>query len=91
VIQDGDTHLVHGVDATGQRHRERFDTASAAVKHVAREHDGGLRFHDLRRSYATSDQHELDHLSKCHRATMIRGLSALDQSAAVDDGAGEGE
>jgi integrase len=23
------------------------------VKHVAREHDGGLRFHDLRHSYAT--------------------------------------
>nr|WP_239028648.1 tyrosine-type recombinase/integrase [Pseudonocardia acidicola] len=37
----------------GQRHRQAFKTEAAAVKHVARSHDGGLRFHDLRHSYAT--------------------------------------
>ncbi|MFD1524388.1 site-specific integrase [Pseudonocardia yunnanensis] len=53
VIQDGDAYLSRWVDATGQRHRERFGTEPAAVKHVVHEHDGGLRFHDLRHSYAT--------------------------------------
>ncbi|GAA1187595.1 hypothetical protein GCM10009608_24160 [Pseudonocardia alaniniphila] len=53
VTPDGDVYLAHWIDATGKRHRQRFDTEPAAVKHVAREHDGGLRFHDLRHSYAT--------------------------------------
>ena len=30
-----------------------FDTEPAAVNHVARQQAGGLRFHDLRHSYAT--------------------------------------
>jgi integrase len=40
-------------DSTGRRHRQRFATEPAAVKHVARAQHGGLRFHDLRHSYAT--------------------------------------
>ena len=40
-------------DGTGQRHRRRFDTEPAAIKHVSQSQDGGLRYHDLRHSYAT--------------------------------------
>ena len=34
-------------------HTERHATAAQAVQHVARHQAGGLRFHDLRHSYAT--------------------------------------
>ncbi|MCU1627866.1 MAG: integrase, partial [Pseudonocardia sp.] len=37
----------------GRPHRELFATRAAAIKTVAREQAGGLRFHDLRHSYAT--------------------------------------
>jgi integrase len=35
------------------KHTERFRTYVQAVQHVARHQAGGLRFHDLRHSYAT--------------------------------------
>jgi integrase len=53
VTADGDGYLARWTDSSGQRHRRRFETEPAAVKQVAREQDGGLRFHDLRHSYAT--------------------------------------
>lgn len=40
-------------DSTGERHRVTFRTETGAVNHVARHQAGGLRFHDLRHSYAT--------------------------------------
>ncbi|MGE3795984.1 MAG: tyrosine-type recombinase/integrase [Dehalococcoidia bacterium] len=40
-------------DPDGVKHTERLRTETAAVNHVARHQHGGLRFHDLRRSYAT--------------------------------------
>jgi integrase len=40
-------------DANGDKHAERLATHAAAVNHVARNQAGGLRFHDLRHSYAT--------------------------------------
>ncbi|NMI00851.1 tyrosine-type recombinase/integrase [Pseudonocardia acidicola] len=40
-------------DADGTKHTERLPTETAAVHHVARNQAGGLRFHDLRHSYAT--------------------------------------
>jgi integrase len=40
-------------DEHGRKHTERLRTESAAVHHVARSQAGGLRFHDLRHSYAT--------------------------------------
>jgi integrase len=40
-------------DADGRAHTERHPTAAQAVQHVARHQAGGLRFHDLRHSYAT--------------------------------------
>jgi integrase len=40
-------------DGDGQTHAERFRTEPQAVQHVARSQAGGLRFHDLRHSYAT--------------------------------------
>jgi integrase len=39
--------------ADGVKHTEVLRTEAAAVNHVARHQDGGLRFHDLRHSYAT--------------------------------------
>jgi integrase len=53
VVPDGDAYLARWADSTGQRHRRQFNTEPAAVKHVAHEQAGGLRFHDLRHSYAT--------------------------------------
>lgn len=53
VATDGDRFLARWTDRTGQRHRRHFATEPAAVKTVAREQAGGLRFHDLRHSYAT--------------------------------------
>lgn len=40
-------------DRDGVTHTDRLDSRAAAVKHVARSAAGGLRFHDLRHSYAT--------------------------------------
>jgi integrase len=40
-------------DGDGRKHTERFRTEPQAVQHVARSQAGGLRFHDLRHSYAT--------------------------------------
>lgn len=40
-------------DGTGRKQTERFRTEYQAVQHVARNQVGGLRFHDLRHSYAT--------------------------------------
>lgn len=40
-------------DKDGITHAEKFDTRAKAVRHVARNAEDGLRFHDLRHSYAT--------------------------------------
>jgi integrase len=40
-------------DDAGAKHTERLRTRAQAVQHVARHQSGGLRFHDLRHSYAT--------------------------------------
>jgi integrase len=40
-------------DADGHKHTERLPTEAQAVHHVSRHQAGGLRFHDLRHSYAT--------------------------------------
>ena len=53
VTADGEQYVASWTDRTGQRHRRWFDTEPAAVKQVAQKQDGGLRYHDLRHSYAT--------------------------------------
>lgn len=53
VDRDGDRFRAEWTDGTGQRHRLTLPTEAAAVQHVARHQSGGLRFHDLRHSYAT--------------------------------------
>lgn len=40
-------------DAAGVKHLERAHTKAQAVQLVSRNQAGGLRFHDLRHSYAT--------------------------------------
>lgn len=40
-------------DEAGAKHTERLRTQAQAMQHVARHQSGGLRFHDLRHSYAT--------------------------------------
>ncbi len=40
-------------DDAGAKHTERLRTHAQAVQHVARHQAGGLRFHNLRHSYAT--------------------------------------
>jgi integrase len=40
-------------DEAGVKRRERLRTRTAAVNHTVRHRFGGLRFHDLRHSYAT--------------------------------------
>ncbi|WP_214367447.1 tyrosine-type recombinase/integrase [Pseudonocardia sp. H11422] len=40
-------------DAAGVKHTERLRSETAAANHVGRHQAGGLRFHDLRHSYAT--------------------------------------
>lgn len=37
----------------GVKYTERLRTEAQSVQHVARQQAGGLRFHDLRHSYAT--------------------------------------
>jgi len=53
VVPDGDVHRAEWTDLDGTVRTERAATESAAVRLVARNQTGGLRFHDLRRSYAT--------------------------------------
>ena len=40
-------------DDAGVKHTETFRSEPGAVNHVSRNQAGGLRFHDLRHSYAT--------------------------------------
>jgi integrase len=40
-------------DVDGRKQRERFEREADAVSQVCRNQVGGLRFHDLRHSYAT--------------------------------------
>jgi len=53
VVADGDRHRAEWTDAGGTSHTERAATEAAAVKLVAKNQAEGLRFHDLRHSYAT--------------------------------------
>lgn len=53
VTSVGDRYRARWTDAAGTEHTEDFRTESPAVHHVARHQSGGLRFHDLRHSYAT--------------------------------------
>lgn len=53
VTSVGDRYRACWTDAAGKEHTEDFRTESPAVHHVARHQSGGLRFHDLRHSYAT--------------------------------------
>lgn len=53
VTQDGARWLAAWSDEDGKRHRVRYPTEEAAVAQVARRQFGGLRYHDLRHSYAT--------------------------------------
>ena len=46
-------HRAGWTDSNGVTHIERFRTEAAAVSHIAAHQAGGLRFHDLRHSYAT--------------------------------------
>jgi integrase len=50
--EDG-SYVAEWTDQAGHRHRERVPRETTAVKLVARGQSGGLRFHDLRHSYAT--------------------------------------
>lgn len=53
ITANDDGVLAEWTDAHGKRHRRQFDRETSAVRHVVREHHGGMRFHDLRHSYAT--------------------------------------
>lgn len=53
VTSVGQRYRARWTDAAGTEHTEDFRTESPAVHHVARHQSGGLRFHDLRHSYAT--------------------------------------
>lgn len=53
VTSIGDRYRARWTDDAGKEHTEDFRTESPAVHHVARHQSGGLRFHDLRHSYAT--------------------------------------
>jgi integrase len=46
-------YLGRWTDVAGERHEEEFRTRAKAVGEVARRQAGGMRFHDLRHSYAT--------------------------------------
>jgi integrase len=52
VTKGGERFVAEWSDDNGS-YRAEFATCSAAVVHVARNQMGGLRFHDLRHSYAT--------------------------------------
>jgi len=49
----GGGYRARWTDSNGTAHTERFPTEPAAVSHIVRNQAGGLRFHDLRHSYAT--------------------------------------
>lgn len=53
VVRVDGGHEAQWTDAEGTKHTENLRTEVAAVHHVARHQTGGLRFHDLRHSYAT--------------------------------------
>ena len=53
VEQDGEKYRGTWTDAAGVAGSALFASEAAAVIHVARRQAGGLRFHDLRHSYAT--------------------------------------
>ena len=53
VVQIDGGYQAQWTDADGAKHVETLRTETAAVHHVARNQAGGLRFHDLRHSYAT--------------------------------------
>ncbi|MDQ4119673.1 MAG: site-specific integrase [Actinomycetota bacterium] len=53
VVELADGFEAQWADADGVKHTEWFKTETGAVNHVARNQAGGLRFHDLRHSYAT--------------------------------------
>lgn len=54
VLDTGEgTYLGRWTDGDEQLHEAAFGTRSRAVREVARRQAGGLRFHDLRHSYAT--------------------------------------
>ncbi|MBV9142485.1 MAG: tyrosine-type recombinase/integrase [Pseudonocardiales bacterium] len=52
-VIDDKTVRAGWTDATGATLTKEFPTESAAVLHIAKSCNGGLRFHDLRHSYAT--------------------------------------
>jgi integrase len=52
-VVDDDTVRAGWVDPTGAELIKEFPTEREAVLHIARSCVGGLRFHDLRHSYAT--------------------------------------
>lgn len=53
VSPDGERFRATWIDDQEAKQSAVFDTEPAAVRHVARHQAGGLRFHDLRHSYAT--------------------------------------
>jgi integrase len=53
VTRDDHGYIGEWTDAHGERYRQHFSREASAVRHVVREQYGGLRFHDLRHSYAT--------------------------------------
>lgn len=53
VVKDGSGYEAQWTDAAGEKHTRRFPRHDWAVNHAARMQGGGLRFHDLRHSYAT--------------------------------------
>jgi integrase len=53
VATEGEKFAASWTDEDGAPNHALFRTRAAAVKHVAMHQTGGLRFHDLRHSYAT--------------------------------------
>lgn len=53
VVIDEHTIRAGWTDTDGTEHTKEFPTDREAVQHIARSAAGGLRFHDLRHSYAT--------------------------------------
>ncbi|HJT04519.1 MAG TPA: tyrosine-type recombinase/integrase [Pseudonocardiaceae bacterium] len=49
----GDTWRVSWVSQSGVRHHRTFATEREAIEHIVKHAEGGLRYHDLRHSYAT--------------------------------------
>ena len=53
VVAVGEAFEAQWSSADGRKYTERLRTQAQAVQHVSRNQAGGLRFHDLRHSYAT--------------------------------------